>query len=205
MALDKETGKEVWRRKDAGFSGTWGTPILVECGKGRTDLVIAVPFKIWGFNPDDGKPRWQCEGLTTDFICASALAHGDVVYALETGPRGGGAIAVDIHCHSTFSDGLGTVEEDYAAAKRRQRALDVGNIDSAQVTGALEGEQIKLLLGGELFGRRRDANLIVSSGLKVVLHVLLNDPATRAGALDAGWVDDALVSQSRGARADAEE
>jgi outer membrane protein assembly factor BamB len=94
VALNKETGEEVWRRKDAGFSGTWGTPILVECGKGRTDLVIAVPFKIWGFNPDDGKLRWQCEGLSTDSICSSAIAHDDVVYALETGPRGGGTMAV---------------------------------------------------------------------------------------------------------------
>jgi len=94
VALNKETGKEVWRRKDAGFAGTWGTPILVECGNGRTDLVIAVPFKIWGFNPDDGKLRWQCEGLSSDSICASAIAHGDVVYALETGPRGGGTMAV---------------------------------------------------------------------------------------------------------------
>ncbi len=68
VALNKETGKEVWRRTDAGFSGTWGTPVLVDCGKGRTDLVISVPFKIWGFNPDDGKPRWQCEGLSTDSI-----------------------------------------------------------------------------------------------------------------------------------------
>ncbi len=94
VALDKETGKEVWRRKDDGFSGTWGTPVLVECGKGRTDLVIAVPFKIWGFNPDDGKLRWQCEGLSSDSICASAIAHEDLVYALETGPRGGGTMAV---------------------------------------------------------------------------------------------------------------
>jgi hypothetical protein len=94
VALNKKTGKEVWRRKDAGFSGTWGTPILVDCGKGRTDLVIAVPFKIWGFNPDDGKLRWQCEGLSTNSICASAIAHDDVVYVLETGPRGGGTMAV---------------------------------------------------------------------------------------------------------------
>ena len=94
VALNKETGKEVWRRKDAGFSGTWGTPILVDCGKGRTDLVIAVPFKIWGFNPDDGKLRWQCEGLSSDSICTSAIAHDGVVYALETGPRGGGTMAV---------------------------------------------------------------------------------------------------------------
>ncbi len=94
VALDKMTGKEVWRRKDAGFSGTWGTPILVECGKGRTDLVISVPSKIWGFDPDDGKLRWQCDGLSSDSICASAIAHDDVVYALETGPRGGGTMAV---------------------------------------------------------------------------------------------------------------
>jgi outer membrane protein assembly factor BamB len=94
VALNKETGEEVWRRTDAGFASTWGTPILVECGKGRTDLVIAVPFKIWGFNPDDGKLRWECEGLSSDSICTSAFAHDDVVYALETGPRGGGTMAV---------------------------------------------------------------------------------------------------------------
>ena len=61
---------------------------------GRTDLVIVVPFKIWGFNPDDGKLRWQCEGLSSDSICSSAIAHDGIVYALETGPRGGGTMAV---------------------------------------------------------------------------------------------------------------
>ena len=94
VALNKETGEEVWRRKNAGFSGTWGTPILVECGKGRTDLVIAVPYKVWGFNPDDGKLRWECEGLSSNTICSSAIAHDDVVYVVETGPWGGGAMAV---------------------------------------------------------------------------------------------------------------
>ena len=94
VALDKETGKEVWRRKDAGFSGTWGTPILVDCGQGRTDLVIAVPHKIWGFDPDTGKLRWQCDGLDSDSICSSAIAHDGIVYVLEVGPRGGGNMAV---------------------------------------------------------------------------------------------------------------
>ncbi|MGA2035729.1 MAG: PQQ-binding-like beta-propeller repeat protein [Thermoguttaceae bacterium] len=94
VALNKETGEEVWRRKEASFASTWGTPILVECGKERTDLVIMVPAKIWGLNPDDGKVRWQCEGLSSDSICASAFAHYDVVYAMETGPRGGGTMAV---------------------------------------------------------------------------------------------------------------
>ena len=94
VALDKETGKEVWRYKDNGFTATWGTPVLVNCGSDRTDLVIAVPYKIWGIDPDSGKLRWHCEGLNSDSICASAIAGDGVVYILETGPRGGGAMAV---------------------------------------------------------------------------------------------------------------
>jgi len=94
VALNKETGDEVWRRKDAGLVNTWGTPILVDCGQGRTDLVLAVPGKIWGFDPDDGRLRWHCEGLPSDSICSSVVAQDGVVYALETGPRGGGTMAV---------------------------------------------------------------------------------------------------------------
>ncbi len=94
VALNKETGKEVWRRQDAALSGTWGTPVLVDCGKGRTDLVLAVPYKVLGFNPDDGTPRWQCEGLSSNSICTSATAHDGIVYVLETGPQGGGTMAV---------------------------------------------------------------------------------------------------------------
>ncbi len=71
VALNKETGKEVWRRKDSGFAGTWGTPVLADCGKGRTDLVVAVPSRLWGFNPDDGTLRWQCQGLSSDTICST--------------------------------------------------------------------------------------------------------------------------------------
>jgi outer membrane protein assembly factor BamB len=94
VALSKETGKEIWRCQDPGFISTWGTPVLVECGQGRTDLVLAVPYKIWGFNPSDGKLRWTCDGISADSICSSVVAHDGVVYALETGPRGGGAMAV---------------------------------------------------------------------------------------------------------------
>ena len=94
VALNQEDGKEVWRYQDAGFTSTWGTPVLVDCGHGRTDLVIAVPYKIWGFDPDTGKLRWNSAGLDSDSICTSALAGEGAVYVLETGPRGGGTIGV---------------------------------------------------------------------------------------------------------------
>jgi outer membrane protein assembly factor BamB len=94
VALDKATGKEVWRYGDEGISSTWGTPVLVDCAEGRTDLVLAVPYKIIGLDPDNGKLRWQCDGLSSDSICSSVITHDGVVYAAETGPRGGGTMAV---------------------------------------------------------------------------------------------------------------
>jgi len=94
VALNKETGEKVWQYSDPGFASTWGTPVLADCGSGRTDLVLAVPYKIWGLDPATGKPRWHCDGLDSDSICTSAIAHDGIVYVLETGPRGGGTIAV---------------------------------------------------------------------------------------------------------------
>jgi len=43
VALNKETGKEVWRQEAAGFNSCWGSPVLVRVDDQRTDLVIGVP------------------------------------------------------------------------------------------------------------------------------------------------------------------
>jgi outer membrane protein assembly factor BamB len=94
VALNKMTGKKVWKHEDRGFAGTWGTPVLVDCGQGRTDLAIAVPHKICGLNPDDGKLRWWCDGLESRSVTSSLVAHDGVVYILDTEPQGGGNIAV---------------------------------------------------------------------------------------------------------------
>ena len=92
VALDKETGGEVWRQEAAGFSGTWGTPILVPVDDQRTDLVIGVPFEIWALNPDTGKLQWYCEAMDTDSFCSSVVTDGGVIYAIEG--RNGGSIAL---------------------------------------------------------------------------------------------------------------
>ncbi|QDV20399.1 Polyvinylalcohol dehydrogenase precursor [Gimesia panareensis] len=105
VALDKKTGKEVWRQESTGFNATWGTPILVPVDQERTDLVIGVPYEIWGLNPDNGKLRWYCEAMSTDTYCSSVIAGKDgVVYGIEG--RGGGSIAVK-------SDGRGDVSKSH--------------------------------------------------------------------------------------------
>lgn len=94
VGLDKATGKEVWRQEAAGLNSVWGTPVLVKVDDQRTDLVIAVPNEIWGLNPSTGKLRWYCDAVPASSLCSSAVAHDGIVYAIESGPGGGGGIAV---------------------------------------------------------------------------------------------------------------
>ncbi|MDA1054468.1 MAG: PQQ-binding-like beta-propeller repeat protein [Planctomycetota bacterium] len=92
VALDKATGKEVWRQEAAGLGSTWGTPVMVKVDDQRTDLVLGVPYEFWAFNPDDGKLRWYCEVMVTDSYCSSVVTDDGVVYGIEG--QGGGSIAV---------------------------------------------------------------------------------------------------------------
>ncbi len=94
VGLNKNTGKKVWTFADSSLSGTWGTPVLADCGEGRTDLVLAVPAKIWGLDPQTGKERWQCDGLHSASMTSSALTRDGIVYLLEFSPEGGGTMAV---------------------------------------------------------------------------------------------------------------
>lgn len=88
IALDKKTGREVWRQ--GGMDMSWNTPALVQSGSGW-ELVVQIKGKILGFDPATGDPLWSCQGIE-DYICPSVVAEGDVVYAI--GGRQAKAIAV---------------------------------------------------------------------------------------------------------------
>lgn len=92
VALNTETGEEVWRQEAAGLANVWGTPLLVKVDDERTDLVLGVPYEIWGFNPRNGKLRWYSEAMAGDQFNSSVVASGTTVFAVEG--RGGGSIAV---------------------------------------------------------------------------------------------------------------
>jgi hypothetical protein len=92
VALDRRTGKEVWRA--GGVRESWNTPVLVRSGT-KTELIVAIHGKVLGFDPDTGKPLWNC---TTDipwYMVPSLVAHEGVVYCIG-GRQGGGALAVRV-------------------------------------------------------------------------------------------------------------
>lgn len=93
VALDKKSGKETWRKEAAGLGNTWGTPVLMESETGD-EVVIAVPYEVWGFDAATGKFKWYSKG-TDDQSVSHSLVPGDgVVYTI--GGRGGNAVAVKV-------------------------------------------------------------------------------------------------------------
>ncbi len=81
VALDKLTGQEVWKTK--GMNSSWNTPLLVK-GKQRAEVIVSVEGRLKSFNPDDGLPLWNADGIHR-YVCPSVVAHNDVVYAIGGG------------------------------------------------------------------------------------------------------------------------
>ena len=79
VAIDKESGQEVWRAE--GMKSSWNTPHLVETPDGKQELAVTVKDWVLGFDPATGKELWRCEAIP-DYICPSIVSHKGVLYAL---------------------------------------------------------------------------------------------------------------------------
>lgn len=93
VALNKSSGKEVWRKEASALNLTFGTPTIVRIDEDRSDLVIAVPGELWGFNPDTGGLRWYVEHDLTGNISPSVVVGDDRVFVFG-GYRSAGSLAV---------------------------------------------------------------------------------------------------------------
>jgi outer membrane protein assembly factor BamB len=82
VALDRTTGKEVWRAP--GIRSSWNTPVLVKLSPTEVELVVSVQDRLLGLNPDTGKELWRAEGVHR-YVCPSVVAHQGVVYAIGGG------------------------------------------------------------------------------------------------------------------------
>jgi len=89
VALNKKTGKEVWRA--TGIRESWSTPLVVDLPDGKRELVLSMHSKVVGFEPATGKRLWQCDGVP-DYVVPMTVADKGVVYI--TGGRSSTTLAV---------------------------------------------------------------------------------------------------------------
>lgn len=91
-ALDKQTGREVWKAEGAGLELAYGTPGIVTLAAGKQELVIALPEEVWGLDPATGKLLWHATTALTGNVSPSVIVDGETIYAF--GGRGGGSVAL---------------------------------------------------------------------------------------------------------------
>ena len=80
VALDKRTGKELWRvPRDEGSS--WSTPLAINYG-GRKQVVVAATKKVRSYDPENGKLLWEAAGLGSNVIPMPVYQNG-LVYVMS--------------------------------------------------------------------------------------------------------------------------
>ncbi len=80
LALDKQTGKELWRVTRDEVS-SWSQPLVVT-HNGRKQVVVSASNKVRSYDPSTGKTIWECSGLGVNVIPSPVTAEG-VVYVMS--------------------------------------------------------------------------------------------------------------------------
>jgi outer membrane protein assembly factor BamB len=92
VALDKRTGKELWRTaRDEGTG--WATPLIVQHG-GKQQVVVNATGKVRSYDLATGKELWAISGQTVNAI-PTPVATAETVYVMS-GFRGSALHAIQL-------------------------------------------------------------------------------------------------------------
>jgi outer membrane protein assembly factor BamB len=92
VALDKRTGKELWRvpREER---TSWTTPLVVEHA-GRVQVITSATNRVRSYDLATGELVWQASGMTANAI--PTPVHADGIVYLTSGFRGNALLAVKL-------------------------------------------------------------------------------------------------------------
>ena len=92
IALDKNTGKELWR-VDHPEMDTWATPLVVEHG-GRHQVIVNAMTRVRSYDLETGKIVWEGPGTTMNVIPSPVYGNGMVF--IMSGFRGNNLKAIKL-------------------------------------------------------------------------------------------------------------
>jgi outer membrane protein assembly factor BamB len=84
VALDKKTGKEVWKQSRKGLQVSWATPLLVRTAN-RAELIASGTEFVISYDPATGKELWRHKGVESNAI-PSPVANNEFVYLVAGYP-----------------------------------------------------------------------------------------------------------------------
>lgn len=86
IALDRRTGRTVWKTPRPGFTRSYSTPVVWQ-HHGRTELVVAGALQLTGYAPETGERRWTIDGLAR-IVNTTPVVDGDTLYVASWAPGG---------------------------------------------------------------------------------------------------------------------
>ena len=75
VALDRPTGKTVWKTPRENKTRSYCTPIIRQID-GRTQMILSGSKCVASYDPRDGSRHWIIDGPTEQFV-ASLVYNGD--------------------------------------------------------------------------------------------------------------------------------
>ena len=148
IALNKKDGKEMWKQDAGGLRGSWSTPLIVKVDDERSDLVMGVPYEVWGLNPSNGKLRWFLPVEGRSFY-TSVMAKEGVIYGAIGGRDGGGSFAVKTGAMDDASENHrvweGRDQSQYASPVVHKGLMFFVNNGIGNAIDAKTGERVKRL------------------------------------------------------------
>lgn len=92
VAIDKKTGKEIWR-VDRDEKSSWATPFAVDIN-GKIQVITTATNQVRSYDYNTGEIIWTSTGLTRNVIPNPVYADG-ILYAMS-GYRGNALLAIDV-------------------------------------------------------------------------------------------------------------
>ncbi len=117
VALDKTTGKEVWRAK--GIGASWNTPVLVDA-PGGAELIVNESGAVIAFDPASGKELWRVTGFA-GYVCPSVVTDSH----LSPDGRGGKGVVYVVRGEALAirAGGRGDVTESHVLWRAKGSSL----------------------------------------------------------------------------------
>jgi outer membrane protein assembly factor BamB len=223
LALDKDTGKEIWKALDESVSNS--SPLVIVAG-GKRQLIVWTGESITSLNPITGETYWREAMVTSNndaipapVIYKNWLLIGGLMLELNTHQPGASVLwpetrAVSKRILSNTSTAL--VWEDYVFSAKSSGelvCLEAGTgrqlWQTNKVTKLKSGASIHITACGDaMFLFSDEGNLIraqlTSQGYKEISRARLLEPTTPFGSNKRAWTPPAYANGHVFARSDAE-
>jgi outer membrane protein assembly factor BamB len=105
VALDKNTGEQVWRQ-DRDERTSWTTPLIQEVD-GKLQVIVAGTNATRSYDSESGDLIWEASGLTSNVIPMPVVGHGNVYVA--SGYQGNSVQAIKLSSRGDVTDTDGVI------------------------------------------------------------------------------------------------